>query len=81
MRSWLVAFIGTIMCVVSLGLLSAPAGARGHAPSTTTVTNDATSVVTGGTFTFTATVTATPPLAPPGPRRERSPGRSQAQAP
>ena len=37
MRSWLVAFIGTVMCVVSLGLLSAPAGAVGIAPSTTTV--------------------------------------------
>ena len=50
MRNWLVAFIGTVTCVVSLGLLAAPAGAVGTAPSTTTVTDDAAGVVTGGTL-------------------------------
>ena len=55
MKSWLIAFVGTVTCVVSLGLLSAPAGALTN--STTTVTDNAAGVVTGGTFTFTATVT------------------------
>ena len=54
MRRWLVALIGTVTCVVSLGLLSAPAGALN--PSTTTVSDNATGLVTGGTLVFTATV-------------------------
>ncbi len=54
MKKWLVAFIATVTCVVSLGLLAAPVGAA--STSTTTVIDNATGVVTGGTFTFTATV-------------------------
>ena len=55
MSRWLVAFIGTVTCVVSLGLLAAPAGAL--STSTTAVTDNAAGVKTGGTFTFTAAVT------------------------
>ena len=57
MRSWLIALIGTVICVVSLGLLAAPAGAQ--TASTTTVTDNAPLVVTGGTLVFTATVAGT----------------------
>ena len=55
MRNWLIAFIATVTCVVSLGLLAAPAG--GASASTTTVTDNAAGVVTGGTLVFIATVT------------------------
>ena len=55
MKKWLIAFIATVTCTVSLGLLAAPVGAA--SPSTTTVTDNAGLVMTGGTLTFTATVT------------------------
>ena len=55
MSRWLVAFIGIATCVVSLGLLAAPAGAL--STSTTAVTDNAAGLVTGGTLVFTATVT------------------------
>ena len=54
MRSWIVAFICTVTCAVSLGLFASPAGAL-ETPSVG-VTDAAAGVVTGGTFTFTATV-------------------------
>ena len=53
MKKWLVAFIATVTCVVSLGLLAAPVGAA--STSTTTVSDNA-PVVFGGTLIFTATV-------------------------
>src|SRR5580704_10359627 len=63
MRNWLVAFIGTVTCVVSIGLLSAPAGALSS--STTMVTDNAALVMTGGTLVFTATVGPGAPGVPP----------------
>jgi len=54
MRNWLMAFIGTVTCVVSLGLLATPAGAQ--IASNTVVTDNSASISTGGTLTFTATV-------------------------
>ena len=56
MRNWLVALIVT--CVLSLSLLAAPAAAL--TPSITTVTDNATGLVTGGTLVFTATVAGNP---------------------
>ena len=54
MKKWLVAFIATVTCVVSLGLLAAPVGAQ--TTSSTTVSDNSAGLVTGGTLTFTATV-------------------------
>ncbi len=57
-RNGLIATLGTVTCVVALGLLSAPAGAL--TTTTTTVTDNASSIVTGGTLIFTATVSGLP---------------------
>ena len=51
--------IVAILLFLGLGALSAPAGAAGT-PSTTTVADNASNAVTGGSFTFTATVAGSP---------------------
>ncbi len=65
MRRWLVAVAVAAAAagigVLSFGLLAEPAGGVGATLSTTTVTDDAAGVVTGGTFTFTAAVTPSSP--------------------
>ncbi len=55
MRSWFLAFTATVLCALSLGLFAAPAGATDS--SSTTVTDNSSGLATGGTLTFTATVT------------------------
>ncbi len=65
MRNWLIPLAATVVCAVALGAIGGPSGAVGTAPSTTAVGDDAAGVVTGGTFTFTATVSD--PGGPPTP--------------
>ena len=55
MRSWFIAFTTTVLCALSLGLFAAPAGATDS--SSTVVADNSSGLATGGTLTFTATVT------------------------
>ena len=54
MKKWLIAIVGAVTCVASLGLLAAPVGAQ--TTSSTTVSDNSAGLVTGGTLIFTATV-------------------------
>jgi large repetitive protein len=54
MRSWFIAFTATVLCALSLGLFAAPAGATES--SNTAVADNSSGLATGGTLTFTATV-------------------------
>jgi hypothetical protein len=64
-KRWMIAFVATIAPVLSLGLLDAPAGGD-LIPTTTTVIDNATGLVTGGTLVFTATVAGNPTGIPGG---------------
>ena len=54
MKKWLIAIVGAVTCVASLGLLAAPVGAQ--TTSTTAVSDNSAGLVTGGSLIFTATV-------------------------
>ncbi|MGO9855666.1 MAG: hypothetical protein ACLPYY_11560 [Acidimicrobiales bacterium] len=64
-KRWLFAFVAALAPVLSLGLLAAPAGGV-PTPTTTTVTDNAAGLLTGGTLVFTATVAGQPSGIPGG---------------
>ena len=59
MRKRRIAFIASVLCLVAIGLFSAPAGAL--ATPTVTVGDNASTIVTGGTLVFTVTVSGSGP--------------------